>query len=268
MGRLLSTPKNLPFVFGLPIILVLLGFWGKGFPEGEILFRNLIPYVAIDITAGLLVLVILISLVTGVRAFWQNLNKGPVGQTGSVPLVAAIKNVIVPVLRHERFNECDANKSRYLAHLFIFYGFVSCVIATGISGGLIWAEHFHLVSEAWLPPWSLMSVVKILGNLGGLAILTGCILVLYNRSANKENAGEATYADSVFTWVIVLTVVTGFLTQFVRWAELASLSYLVYAVHLVFVFYLLAYLPYSKFAHMVYRTVALIYAETIGRRQR
>jgi quinone-modifying oxidoreductase subunit QmoC len=145
---------------------------------------------------------------------------------------------------------------------------VLCLIATSISAGGIWAEKlFFKGNEFFLPPWSFFSVVKLAGNLGGIAIVAGCLLVLYNRSVNKDKAGASTYLDSVFTWTILCVAITGFLTQFARMAETAFWAYLFYGIHLVFVFYLLAYLPYSKFAHMVYRIVAMIFAEYANRKK-
>ena len=179
---------------------------------------------------------------------------------------SAILPVVLRVLKQEKFADCEANHIRYYGHLGIFYGFMLCFITTSIVAGCIWLEIlFPQWEEFLLPPWSLVSVVKLLGNVGGVAIVAGCIIVLYNRYANKEQAGAFTYQDALFTWVVLLVAITGLVTQFVRMVDIAFVAYLVYGLHLVLIFFLLAYLPYSKFIHMVYRFVALVYAESIGR---
>jgi quinone-modifying oxidoreductase subunit QmoC len=58
------------------------------------------------------------------------------------------------------------------------------------------------------------------------------------------------------------------LSWLVRISGAAMAAYAVYYLHLVAVACLLWYMPYSKFAHMVYRTLGLIYARQIGREPR
>ena len=65
--------------------------------------------------------------------------------------------------------------------------------------------------------------------------------------------------------MILLVASTGMLTWLLRLAAIPAIAYPVYFVHLCFVFFLLWYMPYSKFAHMIYRALALVWANQTGR---
>jgi quinone-modifying oxidoreductase subunit QmoC len=64
---------------------------------------------------------------------------------------------------------------------------------------------------------------------------------------------------------MLLTVFSGIMSQILRVADLAGAAFFTYYLHLIFVFYLLAYAPQTKFGHIFYRPVALIYARFSGR---
>jgi len=107
--------------------------------------------------------------------------------------------------------------------------------------------------------------MKLFGNISGIAIIYGCCVMIITRMKNTDATGKSTYFDWTFIWIIVVVSITGFITQFLRFAEMETIGYSVYFIHLVFVFVLLVYLPYSKFAHILYRTTAMVYAEHTGR---
>ena len=67
-------------------------------------------------------------------------------------------------------------------------------------------------------------------------------------------------------WTLLAVVATGFASEVLHYARLELHRFGVYYVHLLLVFVLLMYLPYSKFAHMIYRTTALVYADHSGRK--
>jgi quinone-modifying oxidoreductase subunit QmoC len=73
---------------------------------------------------------------------------------------------------------------------------------------------------------------------------------------------------SYFDWVFLLVVIgvgaTGMASWGLRVADM-EVGYFVYYIHLVFVWSLFAYAPYSKFAHLFYRTTAMVFARYSGR---
>ena len=56
---------------------------------------------------------------------------------------------------------------------------------------------------------------------------------------------------------LVGVVFTGILSQGLRLVSAQGAMYPVYFIHLVLIFILFLYAPYTKFAHLVYRTVAM-----------
>jgi quinone-modifying oxidoreductase subunit QmoC len=174
------------------------------------------------------------------------------------------------VLLHDRFGKCTAQASRRWTHLTAFYGFLALFVVT------IWAVIDIYVNPALgiasLYPFDLTHPMKILANVGGVLLIFGCTKAILDRRRRGADASTSTSFDWVFVWLLLGVGITGFVTQILRFvlepvAEGANVTaaYAVYFVHLVLVFQLLVYLPYSKFAHIVYRTVAMVYAEHTGR---
>ncbi|RPJ12756.1 MAG: heterodisulfide reductase, partial [Desulfobacteraceae bacterium] len=74
------------------------------------------------------------------------------------------------------------------------------------------------------------------------------------------------YKDWYLIGLVLGLGVSGMLTEITRLAGWAAVSYALYFIHLVFVFNLFAFLPFSKLAHLVYRTLAMAYAEYSSRK--
>ncbi len=283
--RFLSTWANqvkyLPLMLLLPGVLLALALVG-GKQLGEMLpfaehhgfyagfFAHWLLIGFFSVFAGLAFL----TAVFGVVRFWRAMKAADASSGRSAPargvlpgLVRAIKSIFT----HDRFGKCTDRSSRRLAHLLAFYGFLALFVVT------IWAVIDIYVNPLLglksLYPFGLLHPMKILANVGCVILIVGCVKAIRDRMSNKDESAKSTSFDWIFIWLLLGVAVTGLLTEVFRFiAEPAAGStalqytaFAVYFVHLVLVFDLLVYLPYSKFAHLLYRTVALVYTEYSGR---
>ena len=264
MGPALGDPRFVPLLLGIPslIFLVLLGWLGHlgQLPQGPVVFSKFIPIIYIEaVFIAAVALSALGALGGGVR-YWKAMSRETGGKGSGAG--RALVPTLLTIFRHGRFRDCEADpvgpRRTYKGHLHgthlaVFYGFLGLVVTTTSVGIGIYAF-------GYLTPWPLWHPVKILGNVSGLAVVAALLVFGYRRIADREKAGKSTYSDWLLLVVLLLTTLTGFLCQLLRLADLPGLAYPMYVVHLVFIFFLLVYVPYSKFAHLVYRTVAMLYA--------
>jgi len=263
MGKALNDPRWLPLLFAVPAILFGLVLASLGhltaLPEGRIVFSKFIPIMAIEVIFTLAIALVAIGeVVAGVR-YWRAMD-AQAGRNGHDPRRHVIPTVL-EILRHARFRRCDEEpagtrqtfKSHlHATHLLIFYGFIGLVITTASVG-------IGIYGFGYLTPWPFWHPVKILGNVSGAAVVVALCVFLWRRIADGSRAGKSTYSDWLFLSILLLTTLTGFFSQWLRLADL-RVAYPMYFVHLLLIFFLLVYIPYSKFAHLVYRTVAMLYS--------
>jgi quinone-modifying oxidoreductase, subunit QmoC len=269
MGRALSDPRSLPLLFAVPAVIFLavlasLGHLGR-LPEGRVVFSRFIPIPYIEVIFVASLALSLIGAALGGLRYWRAMSRGA-SADGHGPRGALVPTLI-DIVKHRKFADCASNAAGsrpthkehlHPTHLAVFYGFLG-LVATTTSVGI------GIYAFGYLTPWPLWHPVKILGNLSGIAVIAAVAVFLWRRIADGRKAGKSTYADWLFLTVLGLTTLTGFLCQWLRLAGLRA-AYLVYFVHLLFIFFLLVYVPYSKFAHLIYRTLAMIHSTAADRR--
>jgi quinone-modifying oxidoreductase subunit QmoC len=267
MGRALHEPKYLPLLFAVPAVIFtgILAWLGHltTLPDGPIVFSKFMPIGSIEVTfVAALTLSVIGSLIGGVR-YWAAMSRHGSGN-GRAP--NGLMHTVFTILTHRQFRACDDELSGarethkehlFGSHLLVFYGFLGLVVTTTAVGIGIYAF-------GYLTPWPFWHPIKILGNVSGLAVIGAVALFGHRRLVDKKHAGTNTYSDWLFLAIVFLTTLTGFLSELVRLSGVATIAYPTYLIHLIFIFFLLVYFPYSKFAHMVYRTVAMLHASRIG----
>jgi quinone-modifying oxidoreductase subunit QmoC len=114
-------------------------------------------------------------------------------------------------------------------------------------------------------PLNITNPFKIIGNLASVMLFVGLGIFILIRLLNKKEVGNSSYSDWLLLVSIFLLTTSGVVVQIARF-ENWDLAYQFYFFHLVCVWFVIIYLPYTKFAHMIYRLIALSFANSIGRK--
>jgi quinone-modifying oxidoreductase subunit QmoC len=288
LARFVGDIKFLPVLIAMPVVLLLGWLYGLGLlskielwpftkigphqglaiPKGTVIYSKLFPTLwAVDaiFVPALFFAVGVLGL--GVIRYWKDLNEAnpwKVKLRGN--LVGNLVAVIKDILWHNRFQECDTTFSRALNHLLLVFGFIFLAGVTSWAALREWVFHFDSPYSLILPPDPL----KWLALLGSVLLLWGIWQIYQARKENAEKAGYGTYYDWQLIYIIAAVGITGALSWIFRLGStllpgFTLLAYSSYFVHLVSVFCLFFFAPYTKIAHLVYRTVAMLYARMADR---
>jgi quinone-modifying oxidoreductase subunit QmoC len=264
LSKMVNDPKKLPVLLAVPVVIfVVLGLITGLLdftPEGsEIVHAKFFSTWLVDMIFVPLAIWVVAIFVMGGKRFLNDIHQNSLreGKTDKQKIevagfLQALWRTIPTIFKHTKFTECTTNRERSTAHMMVFYGFLGLFIVTNIFFVVLYVFQIH-------GPYSQLNPVKWLANVSGIALVIGGLLMIKSRLDKKDQA------SSYWDWSLIILAlglgVTGLLTEMTRLGGLATSSYAMYFIHLIFVFWLFAYLPFSKLAHLVYRTLAMAYAE-------
>jgi len=262
LAKMVGDPKYLLALIAFPVLLLLAALKVTGhlaIPGGTIVYSKLFPTLLVDFIFVPAFFFAAAVLAKGVLAYWQDINAAsPFKVKVEGNLVGNIIATLKDILWHNRFRSCETTYARSTNHLFVMAGFVFLLVVT--SWGFLneWVLHKE-------PPYFLLSPIKLMAMAGTAALLYGIFNIIKERQANAEKSGLGGYYDWLFIYVVFAVGATGLGAWLFRLVGIKILAYPTYFLHLTSVFFLFFYAPYTKMAHMVYRTAAMLYARMSGR---
>jgi ferredoxin len=269
-------------VLGLLFAAVLL--WrSHGIPDGmptQFSTASMLDFVPFEMLhdAGIVIFMLLgiLALITVVNMLWAmshapvpgNLGKPPEGP-GRFPARAALKatvNTIPQVVAHSLQRDCAQHQPsqsplllrRWFVHVCIMGGFLGLAAATTLDF-LFKDPDLHVMP--WYP-------IRFLGIISGLFCTYGVSVAILQRlgkrkpgillSARQHYYSHTTRFDWLFLGLLWIISVTGFiLTAAIYLPTSGSWLYIVFLIHVILAMELLILMPFTKFAHAIYRTVAI-----------
>ncbi len=238
-----------PLLVGLPIL-----FWtvliylvtGYATPKAPLVYGDVVPHWLIYAVFFPAFGYATAAATVGARRCWRIWGSGA-ERNGS--LLAGLAGVATEVLTHGRFKRCEAARPRQVGHLSLFWGFVGAAT----TSGLIVIAMYGFGEELPLPQ---VHPIKILGNISAVLLVVGVGWLLVNR-LTSVTAGASRAFDKFFMALVLGVVATGVAVELGRYVFPVPVAMGLYVVHLGIVLSLFLTFPYSKFAHAMYRTLAM-----------
>ena len=256
--------SNFSYVLITLVLAVILSFFLLTLNAGHEVARwifNILPYEVIHNTGIIIFIITGISVMWGLTKMWLLLNKNEVKKDKQKhTFIESISYVINEMATMKRYKNCDEEEDSFwkskhvlvkpwLIHWSIMWGFIGLLIATTLD--FIFKDP---ATDIWFP-------ARILGTISGILLVYGTSIALYYRQTKITKAySDTKLADWVFLIFLWIAGLTGFWLEIaVTFDAVAFINHIVLLIHTIISMELVLLFAFSKFAHAVYRPLALFY---------
>jgi quinone-modifying oxidoreductase subunit QmoC len=250
-----------PILLGLPVI-----FWalyiqavnGFAVPRTPLVYGDLVPVWMIYSVFLPAAAFAIAAAFVGARRCWTAWGEGA-KRNGS--LLGGLAAVAGDILLHRRFGSCGAARPRQIGHFLLLWGFIGALATTTLLGILM--DVFGVKT-----PLPQLHPVKILGNVSAVLLGVGTVWLVVNRVRDHGAAGRSGAFDWFLLALIVLVVFSGIGAEaFRHYGFPPAVALTAYVVHLGTILSLFLTFPFSKFAHALYRTLAMAHERLTTQRR-
>jgi nitrate reductase gamma subunit len=197
-----------------------------------------------------------LMLAIGAIRMWYLTMSGKRGV--HIPWWLYVKNFhLLPLhfFTQKRYAACESKKNNKLfmpwfVHLGLMLGYVTML----------------LIVMAFLPALQsgpeILWTVHVFGYLATAGLLIGTVFFIYSRyKKNQVQYKKSHGTDWVFVILLFLIALTGIIQHLFHRAGLIVPANVTYLIHLMLVVPWLFRMPFSKWAHLVYRPLAMYFAD-------
>ena len=154
-------------------------------------------------------------------------------------------------------------RRRWFIHAMTIWGFLGLMVATGLD----WALDLLGIKETgtMIPIWYPS---RLIGTIAGAMLIYGVTWFMINRATRYNRASAtSTGSDWLLLILLLITGVTGFIIEVALYMpNPPAWGYWVFLFHVAVAMELLLLLPFTKFAHAIYRPVALFFYSLAGQK--
>jgi ferredoxin len=147
-------------------------------------------------------------------------------------------------------------RRRWLIHALSIWGFLGLLAATILDWGLALTG-----IKATGTPIPLWYPSRLIGTIAGICLVYGVSMFMVNRVRRVNRAAQqSTASDWLLLVLLWITGASGFFIEVALYLpDAPAWGYWVFLFHVAVAMELMLFLPFTKFAHAMYRPVALFF---------